>query len=205
MEILPSRTEETSPYGSRAPFREVDPNSLRPRLLSRDALGSESVSPDQLHLPRLSTGKWITFGVILFIVVAVFADVITSLKEVSSGEGAPQAELNGTLPTSGLQVGQRGSFTFALDDTAGGAMDPACVGGNLTPEFKVLRVTFLGTSGGKWADNQSCGGILEAGAVVPVVITVIPLHPGVYSLKLIPQAGRKRAGSGTSGEVTVSS
>lgn len=142
---------------------------------------------------------------ILFIVVAVFADVITSLKEVSSGEGPPQAQLNGTISSTSLRVGQRSAFTLALDDTAGGAMDPACVAGNLSPEFKVLRVTFLGTAGGKWVDGRSCGGILEANAVVPVVITVIPLHPGTYSLKLVPQAGRKQVGSGTSGEVTVSS
>ena len=140
---------------------------------------------------------------ILFIVVAVFSDVITSLKQVSSGEGPPQAQLNGKLPTSGLQVGHKNALTFALDDTAGGAMDPACVAGNLSPEFQVVRVTFLGTAGGKWQDNRSCGGILEANAVVPVVITVIPLHPGTYSLRLVPQAGRKKAGSGTSGEVTV--
>jgi hypothetical protein len=141
--------------------------------------------------------------VILFIAVAVFADVLTSLKEVSSGEGPPQAQLNGKLPTSDLRVGQRNSLTFALDDSAGGAMDPACVSGNLSPEFKVVRVTFLGTAGSKWQGDRSCGGILEAGAEVPVVITIIPLHPGTYSLKLVPQAGHKRAGSGTSGRVTV--
>jgi len=141
--------------------------------------------------------------VIVFIVVAVFFDVITSLKEVSSGQGPPQAQLNGKLPTGALQVGHRSSFTFALDDTAGGAMDPACLGGNLTPEFQVVRITFLGTAGGPWRDDRSCGGILEAGAVVPVVITVIPLHPGTYRLRLVPQVGGKPAGSGTSGEVTV--
>ncbi|MGB9482885.1 MAG: hypothetical protein WCB86_03205, partial [Candidatus Dormiibacterota bacterium] len=161
------------------------------------------MTPPRFQLPRLTTGQWITLGVILFIAVAVFSDVLISLKEVSSGEGPPQAQLNGKLPTSALRVGQRNAFTFALDDTAGGAMDPACVAGNLSPEFKVVRVTFLGTAGGHWLDNRSCGGILEANAVVPVVITVIPLHPGSFSLKLVPQAGTKRAGSGTSGVVKV--
>lgn len=140
---------------------------------------------------------------IVFIVVAVFSDVITSLKEVSSGEGAPRAQLNGALPTGSLQVGHRNAFTFALDDTAGGAMDPACVGGNLAGEFKVVRVTFLGTPGSEWRDGRSCGEILETNAVVPVVITVIPLHPGTYSVKMVPQENGKRVGSGTSGKVTV--
>ncbi|MGH7643875.1 MAG: hypothetical protein ACRENX_12855 [Candidatus Dormibacteria bacterium] len=157
------------------------------------------------QLPRLSTGQWITFGVILFIVVAVFADVITSLKEVSSGEGPPQAQLNGKLSTSALEVGHRGNLTLALDDTAGGAMDPACVYGNLSPEFKVLKVTFLGTAGGQWQHNRSCGGILEAGAAVPVVITLIPLHRGTYTVKLVPTAGGRKAGTGTTGLVTVRS
>ncbi|MGA9920591.1 MAG: hypothetical protein WBR23_04955 [Candidatus Dormiibacterota bacterium] len=161
------------------------------------------MTPPRFQLPRLTTGQWITLGVILFIAVAVFSDVLISLKEVSSGEGPPQAQLNGKLPTSALRVGQRNAFTFALDDTAGGAMDPACVAGNLTPEFKVVRVTFLGTAGGHWLDNRSCGGILEANAVVPVVITVIPLHPGSFRLKLVPKAGTKRAGSGSSGVVKV--
>jgi hypothetical protein len=142
--------------------------------------------------------------VILFIVVAVFSDVITSMKEVSSGEGTPQAQLNGKLPTGGLKVGVRTAFVFALDDTAGGAMDPACVGGNLAPEFQVLRVTFLGSPGSVWRDGRSCGGILETNSEVPVVITVIPLHPGDYSVNLVPQEGSKRVGSGTSATVSVS-
>jgi len=141
--------------------------------------------------------------VVIFIVVAVFSDVITSLHQVSSGMGPPQAQLNGKLPTAALRVGQRSAFTFALDDRAGGALDPACVGGNLTPAFRVVKVTFLGIPASHWRDGQSCGEILEANAVVPVVITVIPLFAGSYSLTLVPQSGRKRAGPGTSGEVTV--
>jgi len=163
------------------------------------------VSPPKFQLPRLSTGQWITLGVIAFIVVAVFSDVITSLKEVSSGEGAPQAQLNGKLPTTPLQVGHRNALTFALDDTGGGTMDPACVAGNLTPEFRVVKVTFLGTTGSVWQNDRSCGGILEANAVVPVVITVVPIKPGTYHLDLIPKSGSKKAGSGTSGDVTVTS
>jgi hypothetical protein len=162
------------------------------------------VGERKLQFPRLSTGQWITAAVILFIVVAVFSDVITSMKEVSSGEGAPQAQLNGKLPTGGLTVGARASFILALDDTAGGAMDPACVGGNLAPEFKVLRVTFLGSPGTMWRNGRSCGGILESGSEVPVVITVVPLHPGNYGVDLLPQEGAKRVGSGTSSTVAVS-
>ncbi|HUY24272.1 MAG TPA: hypothetical protein VMV09_03065 [Candidatus Saccharimonadales bacterium] len=158
----------------------------------------------KLWFSRLSTGQWITAAVILFIVVAVFFDVITSMKEISSGEGAPQAQLNGNLPTGGLKVGARASFVLALDDSAGGAMDPACVGGNLAPEFKVLRVTFLGTPGSTWRNGRSCGGILETGSEVPVVIMVVPLHPGNYGVSLHPQEGSKRVGSGTGGTVTVS-
>ncbi|HEY6537882.1 MAG TPA: hypothetical protein VI138_02440 [Candidatus Dormibacteraeota bacterium] len=157
----------------------------------------------RLRPPRLSTGQWITLGVIAFIVVAVFSDVGISLREVSSGEGPPQAQLNGRLPTSPLRVGQRSALTLALDDTAGGALDPACVAGNLTPEFQVVRVTFLGTEGGHWRDDRSCGGILEANAEVPVVLTVIPLHPGTYTVRLLPESGAKRAGTGTTGEVKV--
>lgn len=163
-----------------------------------------SVGEPKFQIPRLSTGQWITVAVVLFIVVAVFSDVITSMKEVSSGQGVPQAQLNGKLATGGLRVGARASFVFALDDTAGGAMDPACVGGNLVPEFKVVRVTFLGSPGGAWRDGRSCGGILEPGSVVPVVITVIPLHPGNYVVKLLPEEGSKRVGSGTGGTVSVS-
>jgi len=159
--------------------------------------------PPRFQLPRLTTGRWITLGVIVFIVVAVFSDVLTSIKTVNTGAGPPQAQLNGRLPTSTLRVGQRTAFTFALDDTAGGAMDPACVAGNLSPEFEVIRVTFLGTAGAGWSHNRSCGGILEANAVVPVVITVIPLHPGTFSLTLTPEAGHRQVGSGTSGLVKV--
>ncbi|MGH7665691.1 MAG: hypothetical protein ACREN1_00010 [Candidatus Dormibacteria bacterium] len=64
-------------------------------------------------------------------------------------------------------------------------MIPACVGGKLTPEFKVLKVTVLGTAGRKWRDGRSCRGILEANAVVPVVISEVPLRPGTYSLGLL--------------------
>jgi hypothetical protein len=162
------------------------------------------VGKHKSQFPRLSTGQWITTAVIVFIVVAVFSDVITSMKEVSSGEGTPQAQLNGKLPTKGLKVGARGNFIFALDDTAGGAMDPACVGGNLAPEFKVVRVTFLGSPGSGWRNGRSCGGILEPGSEVPVVITVVPIHPGDYGVKLQPQEDSKRVGSGTSGTVSVS-
>jgi len=45
---------------------------------------------------------------------------------------------------------------------------------------------------------------LEPGSEVPVVIMVVPLHPGDYGVKLQPQEDSKRVGSGTSGTVTVS-
>lgn len=142
---------------------------------------------------------------IIFIVVAVFSDVITSLEQVRSGEGSPHAQLNGTLPAVRLRIGVKTAFDFALDDTAGGAIDPACVGGNLAPEFKVVQVTFLGTPGSPWRGGRSCGQILESGSVVPVVITVIPLHPGTYTVTVLPQEGRRRIGSGTTGTIRVSS
>lgn len=140
---------------------------------------------------------------ILFIVVAVFSDVLTSLKQAGPGQGPPQAQLNGQLPSSPLSVGQRTTFEFGLDDTAGGAMDPACVGGNLTPEFKVLKVTFLGSPGSSWRHDRSCGQILEPNSTVPVEITLVPLHPGTFGLQLQPQENAKRVGAGTKGNVTV--
>lgn len=157
----------------------------------------------RLQVPRLTTGQWITAAVILFIVVAVFSDVITSLEQVRSGQGPPQAQLNGSLPSGRLRVGVQATFDFALDDTAGGAIDPACVGGNLAGEFRIVGVTFLGTPGSSWRDGRSCGQILETGSVVPVVITVIPLHPGTYTISVVPQEGPRRVGSGTRGTVRV--
>ncbi|MGH7639768.1 MAG: hypothetical protein ACREOL_02490 [Candidatus Dormibacteria bacterium] len=161
------------------------------------------MDPSRFRLPRLSAGRWLTLAVIAFIVIAVFFDTITSLKEVRSGDGPPQAQLNGVMPQAKLVVGQASTLTFALDDISGGAMSPACVGGNLTPEFRVLKVTFLGTAAGRWADNRSCAGIVETNATVPVVITVVPLRAGTYTVKLYPQVGRKRTGRGTSGEIAV--
>lgn len=159
----------------------------------------------KLQFPRLSVGQWITAGVITFIAVAAFSDVGISLHQISAGEGAPQAQLNGSFPSAVLQVGHRSTFAFALDDTAGGALDPACVGGNLSPEFKVLKVTMLGTPASSWRDNRSCGDILETNSTVPVVITVVPLHPGTYIVHVLPQVHAKRVGSGTKGEVRVRS
>ncbi|MGH7693003.1 MAG: hypothetical protein ACREOA_09870 [Candidatus Dormibacteria bacterium] len=161
------------------------------------------MNPARLQFPRLTPGKWITLAVIAFILVASAFDTINSLKQASSGEGPPQAQLNGKLPSGDFRVGHRSTLTFALDDTAGGAMSPACVGGNLTSEFKVLRVTFLGSAGSEWRHGRSCGGTLETNSVVPVVIIVLPLHPGSYTLRLRPQVKGKRAGSGTEGQVTV--
>ncbi len=157
----------------------------------------------RFHWPRLTTGQWITAAVIAFIVVAVFSDVGNSLRQISSGEGPPHAQLNGSFPSAPLTVGRRAGFAFALDDTSGGAMDPACVGGNLSPEFEVLKVTMLGTPAGSWRHNRACGDILETNSTVPVVITVVPLHPGTFSLHLLPQEHARRVGSGTKGEVTV--
>ncbi|MGH7667581.1 MAG: hypothetical protein ACREN1_09800 [Candidatus Dormibacteria bacterium] len=161
------------------------------------------MNPARLQFPRLTPGKWITLAVIAFILIASVFDTINSLKQATTGEGPPQAQLNGKLPRGDFRVGQRGTLTFALDATSGGAMSPACVGGNLTPEFKVLRVTFLGTAGSEWRHGRSCGGTLETNSVVPVVITLVPLHPGSYTLRLQPQVNGKRAGSGTEGQVTV--
>jgi hypothetical protein len=161
--------------------------------------------PPKVQLPTLSAGQWITAAVIAFIVAAIFADVITSRREINSGEGPPKAQLSGKLPMRPLTVGRRTTFDFTLDDTAGGAMEPACVGGNLTPEFKVLRVTILRSPASSWSDNRSCGDILETNSTVPVVITVVPLHPGTYGVRLLPHEKARRVGSGTTGEVTVRS
>jgi hypothetical protein len=161
------------------------------------------VNSSKFELPRLTAGQWITAAVIIFIVVAVFSDVLNSLKQAGPLEGPPQAQLNGQLPSSPLSVGKRTTFDFGLDDTAGGAMDPACVGANLTPEFKVLKVTFLGSPGSSWRHNRSCGEILEPNSTVPVEITLVPLHAGTYALRLQPQVNAKRVGTGTKGEVTV--
>ncbi len=165
-----------------------------------DWLISGSVS--ERRLPQLSSGQWITVGVIAFIVVAIFFDVANGLRQLHS-DGPPQAQLNGTLPHQPLVVGRETSFQLALDDTAGGAMNPACVGGNLTPEFKVVKVTFLGSRGSSWAHARSCGAILETNSTVPVVISVVPRSPGTYSLSLRPQQGSKRVGSGTKGVVRI--
>ncbi len=156
----------------------------------------------RFSVPRLTTGQWLVTVVVAFIVAATFSDVISSLGKVAS-QGPPQAELNGRLPSGPLTVGSRATLTLALDDTQGSALDPACVGGNLVPEFRVVSVTFLGSAGSRWHSGRSCGAILETGSTVPVLITVVPLHPGTYGVRLWPQQGRRRAGSGTQGEVTV--
>ncbi|MGH7758897.1 MAG: hypothetical protein ACREN7_06275 [Candidatus Dormibacteria bacterium] len=156
----------------------------------------------RFSIPRLTPAQWLIGAVVLFIIVATFFEVISSLGKVSP-QGAPQAELNGRLPTAPLQMNRLARFTLALDASSGSALDPACVGGNLRPEFEVVSVTFLGTPGSRWKAGRSCGEILETGSTVPIVVTVIPLHPGDYTVKLWPQSGSRRAGSGTEGEISV--
>ncbi len=155
-------------------------------------------------LPRPTVGQWVLLAVAVLVVVAVFADVLTTLpKTLVSGTGPPAAQLNGRLPGQPLVVGRPATIVLALVVTGGGTMSPACVAGNLTPLFEVVRTTMLGTSAGRWRDGESCAGILEPQATAPVVITVIPRYAGRYTLRLYPTVKGRRVGSGTTGVVVV--
>ncbi|HUY96459.1 MAG TPA: hypothetical protein VMW47_02375 [Verrucomicrobiae bacterium] len=154
----------------------------------------------------VSAGQWALIAVVALVLVAVVGDVLTSLpKSLSAGRGAPRAQLNGRLPVAPLRVGQPATFDLALVVTAGGAMSPACVAGNLTPAFRVVRVTVFASASRPWRDGESCAGILEAQATAPVVITVVPRFPGRYAVHLYPAVGQRRVGSGTGGTVTIRS
>jgi len=143
--------------------------------------------PPKPRLLRLSAGRWLIAAAITLIVLAVLAGVLASLKQTNTGEGPRQARLQGSLPLRPLTVGRPATFHLTLDDKGGTALDPACVGGDLTPEFTVLQVTILDSPASSWSHDRSCGDILEGNSKVKVVITVMPLHPGTYTVRLLPQ------------------
>ncbi|MHB1527171.1 MAG: hypothetical protein ACYCZN_13005 [Candidatus Dormibacteria bacterium] len=156
-------------------------------------------------LPRLSAGQLLAVGAIAFLAVSAFVDVLTSIGQVSASPGPPKAQLGGQVDGLRMTVGREARLTFDLFLGSGHAMSPACVGANLTPEFKVVKVTFLGTPGGRWRADESCGGILETGSTIPIVIYVIPQHPGDYRIRVQPKVNTATVGVGTSGTVSVGS
>ncbi len=142
-------------------------------------------------------------AVIAFLSVSAVVDVLTSIGSVGGSAGPPRAQLDGNLNLSGLRVGRPARLTFGLFLASGGAMDPACVGANLSPEFQVVRVTFLNSPGSRWADNESCGQILETNSTIPVVITVVPRYPGDFSIAARPKVHSRNVGPGPRGTVSV--
>lgn len=155
--------------------------------------------------PRMSAGMLLVVAVIAFLSISAVVDVLTSIGSVGKSAGPPRAQLDGNLNLSGLRVGRPARITFGLYLASGGAMDPACVGADLSPEFKVVRVTFLNSPGSPWADNESCGQILETNSTIPVVITVIPRYPGDFSISARPKVRSRTVGTGPQGRVSVSS
>ncbi len=154
--------------------------------------------------PRLTPLQWTLIAVVVFVVAAVVADVVTSLPGSLARSGGPvDAQLNGRLPTAPLRVGQAATLALALVVTGTGTMSPACVAGNLTPALRVVRVTILDTRSSRWSHGESCGGILESQAAVPVVLRVVPRFPGRYTLRLFPAVHRRRVGTGVTGTLVV--
>ncbi|MGA9776015.1 MAG: hypothetical protein WBU92_08875 [Candidatus Dormiibacterota bacterium] len=151
----------------------------------------------------MSAGRLLVVAVIAFLSVSAVADVVTSIGTVGKSGGPPKAQLDGSLGSSVLTVGRPARLTFGLFLASGGAMDPACIGANLTPEFKVVQVTFLNAPGSSWAGNESCGQILETNSTIPIVITVVPLHPGDFTIAALPKVRDRTVGSGPSGQVSV--
>ncbi len=157
----------------------------------------------QHPLRSLRPGQWALLVVVGLLVAAIFADVATSLDGAVHHGGAAGASLDGRYPTAPLRVGRPAVLVFALTDTGQTTLSPACVTGNLTPAFRVLRVTFLGTPASPWHSGRSCAGILEPNATVPVQLTVVPRFPGRYTVRLRPAAGSRALGSGSRGTVLV--
>lgn len=142
-------------------------------------------------------------AVIAFLSISAVVDVVSSLGSIQGNGGTPKAQLDGQFAAGRFTVGHQIELTFGLYLASGGAMDPACIAANLTPEFQVLRVTFLGSPGSPWKNNESCGQILESHSTIPIVITAIPLHAGDYSLKALPKVKQRTVGSGPHGTVLV--
>ena len=156
-------------------------------------------------MPRLSAGQLLAVGVIAFLAVSAVVDVLTSIGKVGTSSGPPKAQLGGKVDGLRMTVGRESRLTFDLFLGSGDAMSPTCIGANLTPEFKVVKVTFLGSPGGRWQDDESCGGILETGSTIPIVIYVIPQYPGDYSIRVRPKVHSETVGVGTGGTISVSS
>ena len=154
-------------------------------------------------LRALRPGHWVLVGFLVLMVAAVFADVATSLPGAVAGGHGAGASLDGRYPTAPLRVGRPTLLVFALTDTGGTTLTPACVAGNLSPAFRVLRVTFLGTPASTWRDGRSCAGILEPHSTVPVQLTVVPRFPGRFTVVLRPAAGRRPVGPGNRGTLLV--
>lgn len=144
-------------------------------------------------------------GVIAFLTLSAFVDVLTSFGSLGKNAGPPKAQLGGVLGGVQMTVGQESHLTFSLYLASGAAMSPACIGANLTPEFKVVKVTFLGSHGTPWKDGESCGGILETNSTIPVVISVVPLHPGNYGLEVAPKVLKRTVGDRVQGDILVRS
>lgn len=153
--------------------------------------------------PRMSAGRLLVVAVIAFLSISAVIDVVTSLGSVGRSSGPPKAQMGGQIAGQAMAVGRASRLTLSLFLASGSAMDPACVGANLSPEFRVVRVTFLGTSGTRWSDNESCGQVLETNSTIPIVITVVPLHPGDFTVHAVPKVHRRRVGTGPTGEVLV--
>lgn len=155
-------------------------------------------------VPRLSAGQLLAVGVIAFLAISAFVDVAASIGKVGANSGPPQGQMGGRVDGLKMSVGQEARLTFDLFLGSGGAMSPACIGANLTPEFKVVKVTFLGSPGGQWRNDESCGGILETGSTIPIVIYVVPQYPGDYSIRVRPKVRALTVGVGTGGTISVS-
>ncbi len=142
---------------------------------------------------------------IAFLAISAFVDVATSLGSIGKNSGPPKAQLGGALGSYQMTAGREQRLALGLFLAAGSAMSPACIGGNLTPEFRVVKVTFLGSPGSRWHDGESCGGILETNSTIPIVISVIPLHAGDYTVRLEPKVKSRRVGNVVTGHVLVRS
>jgi hypothetical protein len=151
----------------------------------------------------MSAGMMLVVAVIAFLSVSAVVDVLTSIGSVGGSGGPSRAQLDGNLNLTGLRVGHPARLTFGLYLASGSAMDPACVGANLSPEFQVVRVTFLNSPGSRWSGDESCGQILETNSTIPVVITVIPRYPGNFSIAARPKVRSRDVGPGPRGTVSV--
>ena len=156
-------------------------------------------------MPKLSAGQFIVIGVFLFLAVSAVVDVVTSIGNVDHSSSHVTAQLGGAIGSFGMVVGHQSKLVLNLNLSSGTEMSPACVGGNLSPEFRVTKVTYLGSPGTAWKDNESCGGILETSSTVPVVISVVPLHAGDFDVRLVPKVRLRTVGSALKGDIRVSS